>query len=90
MAVKINALINILLHMPTGQRIKLLLYSMVFFSQKYISIWRRKWQPSPVFLPEKSHEQRSLAGHSPWDGKETQQHACMNLELFQIKGFFFF
>ena len=26
--------------------------------------WRRKWQPSPVFLPEKSHEPRSLVGHS--------------------------
>ena len=33
--------------------------------------WRRKWQPSPVFLPGKSHEQRSLAGYSPWDGKES-------------------
>ena len=28
--------------------------------------WRRKWQPSPVFLPGKSHGQRSLAGNSPW------------------------
>ena len=27
--------------------------------------WRRKWQPTPVFLPEKSHGQRSLAGCSP-------------------------
>jgi len=26
--------------------------------------WRRKWQPSPVLLPGKSHEQRSLAGCS--------------------------
>ena len=24
--------------------------------------WRRKWQPDPVLLPEKSHGQRSLAG----------------------------
>ena len=24
-----------------------------------------KWQPTPVFLPGKFHEQRSLAGHSP-------------------------
>ena len=30
----------------------------------------RKWQPSPVFLPGKSHEQRSLAGYSPKDLKE--------------------
>ena len=27
--------------------------------------WRRAWQPSPVFLPGKSHRQRSLAGYSP-------------------------
>ena len=24
--------------------------------------WRRKWQPTPVFLPLKSHGQRSLVG----------------------------
>ena len=27
--------------------------------------WRREWQPTPVFLPGESHEQRSLAGYSP-------------------------
>ena len=32
--------------------------------------WRRKWQPTPVFLPGKSHGQRSLAGYSPWGLKE--------------------
>ena len=26
---------------------------------------RRKWQPSPVFLPGESHGQRSLEGYSP-------------------------
>ena len=28
--------------------------------------WRKKWQPTPIFLPEKSHGQGSLAGYSPW------------------------
>ena len=28
--------------------------------------WRRKWQPSPVFLPGESHGQRSLVGYGPW------------------------
>ena len=28
--------------------------------------WRRKWQPTPGFLPEKSHGWRSLAGYSPF------------------------
>ena len=30
----------------------------------------RKWQPTPVFLPAKSHGQRSLAGYSPKGCKE--------------------
>ena len=33
--------------------------------------WRRKWQPTPVFLPGKSHGQRSLVGCSPWGHGET-------------------
>ena len=33
--------------------------------------WRRKWQPTPVFLPEKSHGQRSLEGYSPWGHTES-------------------
>ena len=32
--------------------------------------WRRKWQPTPVFLPGEFHGQRSLVGYSPWDHKE--------------------
>ena len=31
--------------------------------------WRRKWQPTLIFLPGKSHEKRSLVGYSPWGGK---------------------
>ena len=34
-------------------------------------IWRRQWQPSPVFLPGKSHGRRSLVGYSPWGHKES-------------------
>ena len=32
--------------------------------------WRTKWHPTTVFLPEKSHGQRSLASFSPWGQKE--------------------
>ena len=32
--------------------------------------WRRVWQPTPIFLPGKSHGQRSLAGYSPLGCKE--------------------
>ena len=31
--------------------------------------WRRKWQPTPVFLPEELHGQRSLEDYSPWVAK---------------------
>ena len=32
--------------------------------------WRRRWHPTPVFLPGKSHGRRSLVGCSPWGRKE--------------------
>ena len=33
--------------------------------------WKGKWQPTPVFLPEKAHGRRSLVGYSPWSRKES-------------------
>ena len=33
--------------------------------------WRRKWQPTPVFLPGESQGQRSLVGYIPWGCKES-------------------
>ena len=35
------------------------------------SLWRRKWKPTPVFLPGKSHGQRNLAACSPRGRKES-------------------
>ena len=35
--------------------------------------WSRKWQPAPVFLPEKFQGQRSLVGYSPWVAKSQTQ-----------------
>ena len=32
--------------------------------------WRRKWQPTPVFLPGESYGQWSLVGYGPWGCKE--------------------
>ena len=34
--------------------------------------WRRKWQPTPVFLPGESPGQRSLVGYSPWGRKRVR------------------
>ena len=33
--------------------------------------WRRKWQPTPVFLPGESHGRRSLLGCRLWDRTES-------------------
>ena len=33
--------------------------------------WKRKWQPTPVFLPGKSHGWRNLVGYSPYGRKES-------------------
>ena len=40
--------------------------------------WRRKWQPTLVFLPGESHGQRSLAGYSPWGLKELDTTECVH------------
>ena len=32
-------------------------------------LWRRKWQPTAVLLPGKSHGQRSVVGYSLWGQK---------------------
>ena len=50
--------------------------------------WRRKWQPTQVFLPGKSHGQRSLVGYSPWGCKESdmmeQLHFHFNRDIIRI------
>ena len=50
--------------------------------------WRREWQPTAVFLRGEFHGQRSLAGYSPWDHKEsdttkrlTHFHFCLLIIL---------
>ena len=52
--------------------------------------WRRKWQPTPVFLPGKSHGQRSLVGYSPRSRKESdtteQLHFTSLLIVYQLQG----
>ena len=48
--------------------------------------WRRKWQPTPVFLPGESHGRRSLVGCSPWgctesdmiEATQQQQHTVFS------------
>ena len=47
--------------------------------------WRRQWQPTPVLLPGKFHERRSLVGYSPWGRQEldtTEQLTSLSLFTF--------
>ena len=41
--------------------------------------WRRKWQPTPVFLPGESHGRRSLVGYSPRGRKESDTTERLHL-----------
>ena len=51
--------------------------------------WRRKWQPTPVFLPGEAHGQRSLAGFSQWGLQRVGHHWVTKLpnEKSPILGF---
>ena len=40
--------------------------------------WRRKWHPTPVFLPGKSHGQRRVGGCSPWGCKRVEHDLQQN------------
>ena len=42
-------------------------------------LWRKAWQPTPVFLPGESRGQRSLAGSSLWDCKESDMTEWLTL-----------
>ena len=50
-------------------------------------LWRRKWQPTLVFLPAESHRQRSLAGYSPWGCKEWLNSSSNSLAHSKISKF---
>ena len=49
--------------------------------------WRRKWQPTPVFLPGESPGRRNLVGYSPQGCKEsdiTERHNFLSFFLFSL------
>ena len=41
----------------------------------------RKWQPTPVFLPEKFQGQRTLVGYSPWGCKSVRHNLVTKQQL---------
>ena len=54
----------------------------------YRGPWRKKWQPTTLFLPGKVHRQRSLAGYSPWGHKKSE--TAEQLTLHNRGHYFFF
>ena len=47
--------------------------------------WSRKWQPTPIFLPEKSHGQRSLVGYSPKGCKESDRTEQQSMHIAYLQ-----
>ena len=43
--------------------------------------WRRKWHPTPVPLPGKSHGRRSWIGYSPWGHKESDMTEWLHFSI---------
>ena len=46
--------------------------------------WRRERLLTPVFLPADFHGQKSLAGYSPWDRKESDKTEQLSLSYMKI------
>ena len=46
--------------------------------------WRRKWQPTPVFLPGESHGWRSLVGYRPRGCKESDTTELLNFHFQRL------
>jgi len=46
--------------------------------------WRRKRQPTPVFLAGEFHGHRSLVGYSPWGDKESDMTEWLTLSTEKI------
>ena len=44
--------------------------------------WRRKWQPTPVLLPGKSHGRRILIGDGSWGGEHSDATERLTLHFF--------
>ena len=46
--------------------------------------WRRKWQPTPVFLPGESHGQRGPEGYSPRGHKDSEMNERLSVHKHNI------
>ena len=56
-----------------------------WISPRCLIPWRRKWQPTPVFLPGEFQGQRSLVGYSPWGRKDSDMTEQLRAALIPRK-----
>ena len=68
-----------LYHLLSCKTLEEIVCLLLFFKPQQVYLpWRRKWQPTPIFLPGESHGQKSVAGHSlqvsESDTTEATQH----------------
>ena len=66
---KFHGLRNMVGYSPWGRK-ESDITERVHFTHFILYHWRRKWQPTPAFLPGESQGQRSLAGHGPFGHRE--------------------
>ena len=52
--------------------------------------WRRKWQPTPVFLPGRFHGLRSLVGYSPWSLNESEMTEWLSTHTHCVRSSWFY
>ena len=53
-----------------------------YFSLDISFSWRKKWQPTPVFLPGKFNGWKSLVGYCPWGHKESDTTEWLHFLTF--------
>ena len=58
--------------------------SLCLWNQSLVLPWRRKWQPTPVLLPGKSHGWRNLVAYSPWGCKESDMTGRFHFTLHTL------
>ena len=67
----VNSAVNIGVHVSLSILVSSVCMPNSGIGGSYSSSWRRKWQPTPVLLPGKSHGRRRLVGCGPWGREES-------------------
>ena len=72
LAIVNHAAVNIGVHVSLSVLVSLVCMPSSGITGSYGSSQKRRWHPTPVLLPGKSHGQRSLVGCSPWGREESE------------------